>query len=520
LEQAVGKKVATTATIKAFSLEDYLSILRYRKWLLIVPLITLTLVTAVGSQFLTNFYRAQTTILVSTGDVAEEIIPSSVTGSIEDRVRTVREQILSETLLLSVIDTYNLYPGMADGPTEDRIGAMRSSIRVDLQGKDLFRISYIGRDPLTVQNVTNRLAQMFINETYGDRAKSAQATTEFLADRLKEVKTQLDGQEQQVAEFKRKHIGFLPEQMEANQRALDRLQSQMQSLGEQIAGAEDRKVLLETQMAQLQGELMAQGSGELVTKQQQLEALEAQMEQLRQTLTDEHPDVKALKLKINQLRSEIGSNRSVGGREYHVTAVNRPLFQRLQQTTLEINSLRKSYGSIAGQIGSLTGRVGASPAVEQELSVLERDLEKLRETYQDLQKKHMEAQQSEALENQQKGRQFKVVDEARFPERPYKPNRPMLVGGAVMIGIMLGFVAIFVNEHMDHSIRDEDDLTELSGSTVLATIPRFSMETDQVRKANILKLAIGSAAVVGLVLLVLVMLNLVFDVNLLSFLKG
>jgi len=265
---------------------------------------------------------------------------------------------------------------------------------------------------------------------------------------------------------------------------------------------------------------MAKGTGELVTKHEQLETLKAQLEQMRQNLTEEHPDIKAIKAKIAQLKSEIGTDKTLDGRQYRVTAVNRPLFDRLQQTSLEIRSLRGQRNSVLGQIGSLTNRVGRAPAVEQELSVLQRDLKKLREQYQDLQKKHMEAKQSEALESQQKGRQFKVVDEARYPERPYKPNRQMLVGGAFLVGLMLGLGAIFITEHMDHSFRDDDDLAQFTENTVLATIPRFTLEADQVRRSNIIKLSIGLAATFGLVLLFVVLLKLIFGVDLGSLITG
>lgn len=506
-------------TVKQFALEEYLSILRYRKWLLIVPIVTLTMVTAFASLFMDNIYRAQTTILVSGSDMSGEFVPTTVTNAIEDRVRTVREQILSETLLLNVIQTYELYPEMANRPTEDRIGRMRSNIKITLNGKDMFAISYTGDEPLTVQNVTNRLAQMFISETYRDRQKAATNTAEFLAQERDKIKAELDKQEQLVAGFKRSHIGALPEQMEANQRTLDRLQASMQSLGEQMAAAEDRKVLLETQMAQLQGTLMAAGSGQIVTLQEQLDHLEAQLNQLLQTLTDEHPDVKELKAKIAKLKDEIGSDKTVDGKQYRVTSVNRMLFDRLQQTTMEIRSMEKQRGSIMGQIAELGSRVSNSPAVEQELSVLERDLTKQREAYQDLQKKHMEAKQSEELESQQKGRQFKIIDEARFPERPYSPNRPRLVALAFTLALVIGLIAIFVAEHLDHSFRDDDDLAKFANQSVLATIPRFTLEQDQIRRAGIIKIVIGVAAALGFLITLFLILKVGFGFNPLHLLK-
>jgi len=509
-ETIVQARPGNQAT-RQFAIEDYLTIVRYRIWLLIIPVVTLTLATAVGSKFIKNVYRAQTTVLVSTGEVSGSLIPTTVNSSIEDRVKTVREQVLSGTLLRNIVQTYELYPGMANGPMEDRVARLRASVSVDLHGKDLFEISFMGPDPLTVQNVTNRLAQMFIGETYGDRQKSAKATSEFLAQQMEELKAKLDEQEQRVAEFKRQHIGTLPEQMEANQRSLDRLQSEADTLGSEVAKAQDRKAALESQLAQVKGQLMAAGSGgQLVTERDQLEQMQAQLTQMKQTLTPEHPDVKELQAKINQLRAHLKTEESGGVAS---NAVTRPLIEQLQQTQLEINSLRKQQGAVLGQIGAITGRVAGSPEIQGELSALTRDLEKMRDSYNDLNKKHIEAKQAEALEAQEKGRQFKIIDEARFPERPFRPNRPRLIGLACTIGLIIGIIAIFVAEHLDHSFRDDEDLASFAGKSVLATIPRFTLAVDEVRRSRRLKTTIGVVAAVGVLLALFVVLRYGFGIN-------
>ncbi len=513
MNETISQAAPTAKPVKQFAMEDYVAIVRYRIWLLLIPLVTVTVATAIGSRFIKNIYRASTTVLVSSGEVPGTLVPTTVTDSIEDRVKTVREQILSQTLLMNVIQSYELYPEMANGATEARVARMRANINVELHGKELFEISFMGSDPLTVQNVANRLAQSFIGETVGDRQKSAKATAEFLSQQMAELKGKLDEQEQRVADFKRKHIGVLPEQMEANQRSLDRLQAEADNLGEQLAKAQDRKVALETSMAQLQGSMVTAGGGQMVTEKDQLEQLEAQLTQLQQTLTPEHPDVKDLQAKISRLKAEIGTDQSVGGHQYRVNAITRPVFERLQQTTMEINSLQKQRGAALGQIGSISAKVAMAPEVEQEMSGLARDLQKMRDGYQDLQKKYMEAKQAEALEGQQKGRQFKIIDAARFPERPFRPNRPRLIGLAATIGLMIGIIAIFIAEHLDHSFRDDEDLAAFAGQPVLATIPRFLIEADEVRKSRRLKLLIGAATAIGVVLVLFVILRYGFGVN-------
>ncbi len=500
--------------IKRFAIEDYVGILRYRKWLIIIPLVTLTIVTAIGSHFLTDIFRAQTTILVSEGDVPSDIVRTTVSDSIQERVATIREQVLSESMLLNVVRSYGLYPAMANRPTEELIAIMRSNVQVDQHGKNAFTIAFMGTDPMVVQAVTNRLAQLFIDETVGDRVRSSKTAAEFLEQQMKEIKTKLDDAEKRVAEFKQAHIGTLPEEMDSNERNLDRLQRDLTSVSEQITAAEDRRVLLETQMAKLQGELFSSGSGDMVTLEQQLESLEAQLNQALQTLTPEHPDVKALKAKIAQLKAQIGTEVSVGGHQYRVNAVNRALFEQLQATTRTIAALTSQRAALQGQIGGLNSRVSLSPQIQQELQALTRDYDKMREAYQDLQKKHMEAQQAAELEAQQKGRQFKIIDPARFPEQPYKPNRARLVALAMVIGLFLGMLAIFVTEHLDHSFRDDDDLAAFAGHPVLTTIPRFSLQADADHRTRMFRLGLALAAAAGFFALLIVILRYGFGVHL------
>ena len=54
--------------------------------------------------------------------------------------------------------------------------------------------------------------------------------------------------------------------------------------------------------------------------------------------------------------------------------------------------------------------------------------------YASLLKKSQEAQQAENLERRQKGEQFKVIDPARIPEKPYRPDIPKIL----LIGLCSG----------------------------------------------------------------------------------
>src|ERR1043166_395858 len=133
---------------------------------------------------------------------------------------------------------------------------MREDIKLELKGVDVkgerratvaFTISYRGSDPRTVALVTNTLASFYIEENLKVRERQATGTAEFLRVQLDETKKRLDVQERQVSEFKRRHLGELPQQMEPNLATIERLHSQLRLNADNQTRAmeRDRKSVVE-----------------------------------------------------------------------------------------------------------------------------------------------------------------------------------------------------------------------------------------------------------------------------------
>ena len=93
--------------------------------------------------------------------------------------------------------------------------------------------------------------------------------------------------------------------------------------------------------------------------------------------------------------------------------------------------------------------------------------------YDDLMRKVMEARVSQGLEKEQKGERFTIIDPARLPEQPYKPNRLaiILIGLVLALGAGAGTGALM--EFSDSSVRSAEALTMLTSFPVLATIPEI-----------------------------------------------
>jgi uncharacterized protein involved in exopolysaccharide biosynthesis len=110
------------------------------------------------------------------------------------------------------------------------------------------------------------------------------------------------------------------------------------------------------------------------------------------------------------------------------------------------------------------------------LMLLTRDYDLLKANYQSLLDKNIQAKLAESLEIRQQGEQFKVLDPARLPEKPFRPdiNKVLLVGA--LVGLMSGLGLTWLREFLDQSFHSEAELETYLKLPILATIPNLSEE--------------------------------------------
>lgn len=493
------------AADSSFALERYLRIIMVRKWLLVVPVVTMMLVTGIGSQFLTNIYRSYTLILVEPQQMPSEFVKSTVTYSVEKHMNTIRQQILSRSILERVIEEYDLYAeARADNvPMEDILEWMRRSIELRVEGKDAFTLYFMGPDPHIVMQVTNKIANLFIEGTSQAREQQAGETVEFLDNQSKELKDTLDNLDMQIRAFKQSHIGELPEQLDANLRTIDRLQLQLQVNSDALRSAEDRRTLVASQLAELRQKSVISGKGgEVVGADVQLEQLRAELANLQLKYTDEHPDVVKLKGRIANLERRMNEPKVDDGGSVMTSSLE----MNLRSIDMEVQRVRAERGSIQSQVALYQKRVENAPRVEQDLLILTRDYDTTKTAYEDLQKKLTEAKRSADMEAKQKGQQFKIIDRAQQPDRPYKPNRIYITIVGFALGLLIGGAAVFLAEHFDDSFKDPEEMEDVLGVTVLTAIPLIETQEDIERRAKMVQasIVVGVAGAAVLVVLAVV----------------
>ena len=95
---------------KQYTPELVLAIAWRRKWLIAIPFVLIASVAIAVVYTLPDRYRSETAILVVPQRVPENYVRSTVTTRIEDRLRSINQQVRSRTKLERLIEDFNLYP--------------------------------------------------------------------------------------------------------------------------------------------------------------------------------------------------------------------------------------------------------------------------------------------------------------------------------------------------------------------------------------------------------------------------
>jgi uncharacterized protein involved in exopolysaccharide biosynthesis len=212
-----------------------------RKWLVISSILAGVAVAGVLCQVLPKSYRSSTLILIESQKIPDDYVKGIGGASIEERLTLIQQEVMSRTLLSQTIEEFKLYEGQVDQKGLDStIEGMRKAIKVEkvgttgARGKSIeaITISFSHENPMTAMKVTAKLASLFVDENLKVREQLVTGVSEFLERELHDAQKALEAQEQAISQYKSKYIGLLPQQMDANLRALDRLQMNLTATDE------------------------------------------------------------------------------------------------------------------------------------------------------------------------------------------------------------------------------------------------------------------------------------------------
>jgi polysaccharide chain length determinant protein (PEP-CTERM system associated) len=496
------------------SVHDFVEIVKRRRWSLIVPALIIFFIAAAVCVVLDPVYRSTATILIEDQDISRDYVVSTGTSLVEQRLQAINQKIMSSGTLLEVINKFNLYADERGRLTmEEIIDRMRNKyIKFSPVTSDVvdsrtgrpsvatiaFTVSYEGKNPVVVQQVTDVLTSLYLEENIKFKQQQSASTTKFLQDEVNDVQGRLEELEKKIAVYKGKHAISLPERYQFNLQTLDRAERDADQLKDLLRALQEKESSLQSQLASIPPLFNPDT--------ERLRVLRQNLVSLRTRVSDEYPDVIKLKAEIAELEQRIGA---AGGPAADKTPPDNPVYitltAQLASAHSEIESVKRQLADLNNKKREYSQRLENSPKVEEGYKNLLVERNNTQAKYDDLMKKFMEARTASGLEKEQMGQRLTLLNPAELPEKPVKPNRLAIMLIGIILGIGSGVGVASLREYSDDSVRNAESLVRATGYGVLAMIPEITLTKPEdiamMRKKRLLVLAaIALIIVAGVVL--------------------
>jgi uncharacterized protein involved in exopolysaccharide biosynthesis len=426
------------------------------------------------------------------------------------RVSTLQQQVLAESKLKPLVE--KLYPGKTPAQVGDYIDTIRLNMTVEPVPSDLlaigttktkkpgtspfpgFNVKFTASNAREAQQICNELTDLLTREYANQISDAASGTSEVLTRGIEDAKSQLDGMDSKLAEFKKQYVGQLPGDEESNLKILTGLNSQLDSNTQTLNRAQQDKAYTESMLAQqIATWKQSQNSTNPETLQKQLSDLQTQLLQLKSKYTDDHPDVIKTKADIDGVKKKLAdlnktstditddSGEKASGNE---PADIRQLRLQLHQYGDLIAAATRDQKRLQQEIATYQGRISLSPAIEEQYKALTRDYDNAQKTYEDLLAKKSSADLTVKMNNQAVGERMVPLISADLPEAPSFPNRWVFALGGLAAGLAIGGGISLLLELRDNSIRNERDAEAVLELPTLIAVPWVGIQGADMSNGN------------------------------------
>ncbi len=250
-------------------------------------------------------------------------------------------------------------------------------------------------------------------------------------------------------------------------------------------------------------------------KQSEISGMEEKLNDLLIDSTEKHPLVIELKKKIEVTQKEMDE----GNFEMDADTISASdselitLKQEVKQLRDEITS--SGFGSVGG--GANRAKLTAATNEQLYKLLLLEKVEKatLRDAgvnqglYNELLKRLETAKLTQRLEASKDGTRYTILDPARLPLRPAKPNKLMVLFMGLFLGLCGGMGLVFSVEMFDHSFLGVDEAKAYLDLPILGGIAKIITQAD-VRKQKNRNIQITSiSALTGVALLLVIIFNII-----------
>jgi len=458
-------------------------------------------------------YESSTTILVQESNIVTGLMEGrAVATGVADRASIAREVIFSRKVMNEILATggwLDRQPPLTPIERDRTIETIANRTKVQSPRDNLIQITYSDGDAQRSYHITQKLAELFIQESLAAKERESRNAFEFIDSQVQAYHAKLTDAEDKLKAYREANVDARPGGEADSNARIAQLRSQVEQARMELMEQRSRADALVSQVSG-ESEITAVQTRAGQTRMQ-LAELQTQLDKLLLTYTDDYPDVVRIRHQMQDLRDQLKreeSQKTAGaGKAASPAALDdsiqyNPLYQELRS---KLNEARRNGAATSSRLGATEAMLNAElerskriANSENALAELTRDYEVNRDIYQDLLKRRENARVSMDLDAKQQGLTFRIQEPAVMPLRPSGLRLMHFAIAGLGLGIALPLGLLFGYARFDPRVRSAAQIERLAGVPVLATIPFYPTPRD--RRRNALH---GSALAIIIVLVLL-----------------
>jgi len=463
-------------------------------------------------------YDSSTVILVESSNIVKPLLDGrAVPTGITDQISITREVMLSKRIMREILT----FGGWMDPPPDPReeerkIFRLRSRIKIESMREELVRISYRDTDPQRCFKITNKLAEIYMRESSAAKTRESREAFDFIDKQVKEYGEKLTDAHEKVLAYYRgvdpRVAPPTPAPAPNGTPTPPPRPTGPKIPAEELARLRAEEATLTAQLGRKPATPTTPRADNRAEEQfrQRVVQLEIDLQRLRTTYTDEHPDVRRLTRELANAKEELRraeqarldgekAAAATNALDDQVTAAARARLEEVQRRIAAATGTpvpRRRTATIAprvvpeAQLDPTMRTVGSDAT----LSELVRRYEATRDIYQDLLKRRENARVSMELDAQQRGLTLRIHEPAEVPLTPTGLRLMHFSAVGLVLAILIPFGILFAIVRLDPRVRTASQIERVAKVPLLVSIPYTPAARDKTRDRK-------SAILVGLMLM-------------------
>lgn len=471
-----------------------------RRWLALAVAWAICLVGWLIVSQVPSRYESRARVFVQMRSVLPVGADGSQPGEQQRDVDTVRQTLTSAVNLEKVVRGTDLAQTVSsDRDIADRVAGLQTAIKVVAQQDNLFEIVTTSSTPRLATSITQKLIDIFVETNLSDDRSQNSQTLQFLDAQLEQLGGKLQDAEAKRADFQNRYLGSLPGTGSVSDR-IGAARAQMSQVDGDLAAASSSVAALQGQMAgtpqSIAGAGIAPGMGPARAR---VAAIQGQLADARgRGYTENHPDVVALKAQLSQAQGAARGEPTGGGAG---GGVPNPAYLSLQSMMADkqanLAALRMRKQQLQGDLDTLNAKLAGDPEVAAQQGEIERNYTVLKDQYDRLLAQREQTNLRGQAQAQTDAVKFSVIDPPTKPRTPTAPNRPLLLTGVLIAGLLGGIGAAFAMGQLQATFPTAQRLEKASGMPVIGSVGEMLTRAQADLRAKRLKLFAGGVGALG-----------------------